>query len=878
MSDVATEQCSTITARRLDDALEAVRMGLSIQPVHYITKSGVCSCGGGCTSPGKHVISANGKALEAVCDEAETLRRWTQYPDANIAFGVGVPLFGKDGQPIVVVLDVDIPEGHPGSVDGFEGLRRLQKDSVGLPTTKSYNSGGGGLGIILLTNRTDLRTGGKNKYGVALRATKGNYALLPHSTHKSGGRYEWRTKDAPFGFLPDVMADKLRPTQGEGIQKLPECATPNMRHDTFVSFIGTMFNRGFSEEAALEAVLAYNAKQCKPSKSEKEIRDTVADCYGRFSRPASRQLTRGDKLIKSLALKDEKFEFLYNKQDVGEYGTEEKAVYALCEKLAYWCNGDSSRMLRLAQVAPRLKDNFDAEFESISKHIAIARNGLVEGFEDADCIEFLTLGSRGLVVSYDRVARDILNNYAVLVIKGQRNKFYIFDETPDERTVRLSGGKQKRPHIYKENGYELLHTEIRNRLKHRSSTKAVVEVLDIIRAESYRDRDDTEAPLNLIPLRNGVFNTDDKTIGNYTPEIPFFISHSGGYDKSLLTTQSEARKCLESTFFNASDDEIADINVFQQVAGTCFYRKYIDQKAVMLVGKSDSGRSMILKLLKDSVGSVSARTLQELSGDRFAAASLHWMTANVAADIGSGEIKQVGRFNTLTGDDLTTCERKGVDGFPFWNYATLIFSANDLPTVSITARPNETDAFYNRWILIETPFHFVANPADGTNEKQEDSLLGKKLVEQIELDWFTTWAIEGLIRLLKTERYVESAGTIDVKTRWINKTDSLAAFVDSNVVNYAAGQFTDAKAFMIRYTSWCEEHNMLPEDSKKVSARLPRLIATEKRLKGRRNEQEPVWWNVMLEGATPRTIELEELESESGLQEPIDDESQSRLL
>ena len=77
MSDVATEQCSTITARRLDDALEAVRMGLSIQPVHYITKSGVCSCGGGCTSPGKHVISANGKALEAVCD---ALREgWTTY-------------------------------------------------------------------------------------------------------------------------------------------------------------------------------------------------------------------------------------------------------------------------------------------------------------------------------------------------------------------------------------------------------------------------------------------------------------------------------------------------------------------------------------------------------------------------------------------------------------------------------------------------------------------------------------------------------------------------------------------------------------------------------------------------------------------------------
>ena len=71
----------------------------------------------------------------------------------------------------------------------------------------------------------------------------------------------------------------------------------------------------------------------------------------------------------------------------------------------------------------------------------------------------------------------------------------------------------------------------------------------------------------------------------------------------------------------------------------------------------------------------------------------------------------------------------------------------------------------------------------------------EKLSQEREIDWFTTWAIEGLQRLLENGHYTETKGSKDVMARWVSRTDSLKAFVDSSQVQEVPGVDVTKTAF-----------------------------------------------------------------------------------
>jgi putative DNA primase/helicase len=89
--------------------------------------------------------------------------------------------------------------------------------------------------------------------------------------------------------------------------------------------------------------------------------------------------------------------------------------------------------------------------------------------------------------------------------------------------------------------------------------------------------------------------------------------------------------------------------------------------------------------------------------------------ANVFADIPPLKLKSTDIIKSLTGyTDKISGEQKFKDTFEFVNGAKLIFSANQLPGVD-----DESDAFWNRVILIEFPHKFEG--------KKDDKELIKKL-------------------------------------------------------------------------------------------------------------------------------------------------------
>lgn len=184
MSDLAVE------AHRLASA------GCLVLPLHGIGKRG-CTCGTGCSSPGKHPRLPNG-LHDASADPQQVARWWSRWPTANI--GVRTGHVGHVG---LFVLDVD-------GVDGEESLKALQRQHGPLPETRWARTGSGGWHAYFRhPAETFGNTARKLGPGLDTRACNG-YVVAPPSRHHSGGTYRWHN-EVPAVEVPGWLLELLRP-------------------------------------------------------------------------------------------------------------------------------------------------------------------------------------------------------------------------------------------------------------------------------------------------------------------------------------------------------------------------------------------------------------------------------------------------------------------------------------------------------------------------------------------------------------------------------------------------------------------------------------------------------------------------------------------
>src|SRR5207249_9127782 len=92
-----------------------------------------------CTDAGKHPRWEHGTLehgiSDATTDGATITRWWTQWPDANVAFGTGAA-------SALVGLDVDPCQA------GDDSLARLEREHGPLPATVESLTGGGGRHLL----------------------------------------------------------------------------------------------------------------------------------------------------------------------------------------------------------------------------------------------------------------------------------------------------------------------------------------------------------------------------------------------------------------------------------------------------------------------------------------------------------------------------------------------------------------------------------------------------------------------------------------------------------------------------------------------------------------------------------------------------------
>jgi len=177
-------------------AIEYVKLGWYVFPLHSVDKNGKCTCGvPSCSDAGKHPKVPRG--LKEASRDLKLIDEWfgPDAPLSNIAIATGI-ISG------ITVFDIDIGDGKFGADSWAEAIK-----DHGEPNTLIAQTGSGGMHVIFKYNsaiRTASNILGK---GVDSR-NDGGYIVAPPSHHWSGGTYKWLNWGIEISILPSHLSQR----------------------------------------------------------------------------------------------------------------------------------------------------------------------------------------------------------------------------------------------------------------------------------------------------------------------------------------------------------------------------------------------------------------------------------------------------------------------------------------------------------------------------------------------------------------------------------------------------------------------------------------------------------------------------------------------
>jgi P4 family phage/plasmid primase-like protien len=193
-------------------------------------------------------------------------------------------------------------------------------------------------------------------------------------------------------------------------------------------------------------------------------------------------------------------------------------------------------------------------------------------------------------------------------------------------------------------------------------------------------------------------------------------------------------------------------------------------QAVLLSGPGGNGKGALLAALRAFLGNqnVSSLNLDQITGQRFAAADLFGKLANICDDLSSKHLGDTSVFKRIVGGDPITADRKYRDPIEFKPYARLLFSANEYPQGT-----DSSSGYYDRWVVLPFTSEFRGQQAEIPRR-----ILDGQLASPEELSGTLNQALTALRsiqnhRLLMTDSmrtaWDEFRNATDWVTTWLNR-------------------------------------------------------------------------------------------------------------
>ena len=236
------------------------------------------------------------------------------------------------------------------------------------------------------------------------------------------------------------------------------------------------------------------------------------------------------------------------------------------------------------------------------------------------------------------------------------------------------------------------------------------------------------------------------------------------------------------------------LDLAYEIFGYCLIPNTTFQKAFMLTGEGDNGKSVFLSLLQTFIGAKNccAESVQDLSDNRFRIASLVGKLVNIFPDLSSKPLDDTSIFKALVSGDVIAAERKGEQSFEFKNYARMIFSANKLPPTK-----DLSHGFFKRWCIIRFPNQFP----EGSPKRDPGKL--DKVTRPTELSGLLNLAVAGLARLFTQRAFSKPQSTERQLQGYRYENDNVLIFFDERCVSDPGAKISKEQLYTA-YERWCE--------------------------------------------------------------------------
>ncbi len=315
-----------------------------------------------------------------------------------------------------------------------------------------------------------------------------------------------------------------------------------------------------------------------------------------------------------------------------------------------------------------------------------------------------------------------------------------------------------------------------------------------------------ETPKNvvLINLKNGTFQVspEKQTLRRHsssdfiTYQLPF------AYDETAKAPQ------FESFLNEVLPDESCQRVLAEYIGYLLISSSTLKlEKTLLLYGSGANGKSVFFEIINALLGeeNVSSYSLSSLTDrEGYFRAKLADKLVNYASEI-NGKL-EASVFKQLVSNEPVEARLPYGEPFILRDYAKLIFNCNGLPT-----DVEHTNAYFRRFIII--PFMVTIPP-----EKQDKGLAGR--IIKSELPGVFNWALEGLQRLLKQQKFSPCPLVDEQVRQYRESADSVQSFLKEESYVPSEQFSIPLKNLYAEYRHFCDESGYKACSNKTFGDRL----------------------------------------------------------
>ena len=385
--------------------------------------------------------------------------------------------------------------------------------------------------------------------------------------------------------------------------------------------------------------------------------------------------------------------------------------------------------------------------------------------------------------------------------------------------------------IYKKDGEIIIEKELESICGYSINSSYIEDIKGHIRRRTYIKSKEFDKDLNIINLRNGLYNIEANVLKPHSHQYP-------SLNQKTITYDPNAKPILFGKFLQQVLHP-KDIRTAIDMLAYTFLRANPYELICILLGIGANGKNVFTGILTFLHGleNLSHISIKSILDNRFAIAGLENKDVNIDTEMSQGVLKDISILKKLTGKQPISIEKKGIDAYNALLHSKFFFCANTIPSIN-----DNSDARFRRQVIITFPNQFEEG-------KNADPKLLEKLTTEEEKSGIFNILMKSLRTIQINDKIYLNEKTIQERRQKDELvSDPIGSFKNDAVAKDSIynDDYTTKEDFYNAYRNFCKDHRLHIESEENFGKILKQKYGFDDGRKTINKIRKTVWLGVRL--------------------------------